>query len=115
MLYIKRNKQGDITGLTENQANGTEALDLAKEDVLAYLKSEGISPAEAAERSLSSTDFQLIRVLEDLIEVLVKKNVIQLTDLPTEAISKLYTRTNLRQQRFSLNNLINEDEEQLPL
>ena len=40
----------------------------------------------------------MIRVLDDLIEVLVKKNVIMLTDLPEEARAKLGKRQEVRRR-----------------
>jgi hypothetical protein len=50
---------------------------------------------------LSQTDASLARVLEDLIDVLITRGVIQFTDLPDAAQAKLLER---RQTRASLNN-----------
>lgn len=50
---------------------------------------------------LSQTDASLARVLEDLIDVLITRGVIQFTDLPDAAQAKLLER---RQTRVSLNN-----------
>lgn len=51
--------------------------------------------------ALSQTDTGLARVLEDLIDVLITRGVIQFTDLPDAAQSKLLER---RQTRASLAN-----------
>ena len=51
--------------------------------------------------SLSQTDIGLARVLEDLIDVLITRGVIQFTDLPEAAQAKLLER---RETRASLNN-----------
>jgi len=45
-----------------------------------------------------------IRVLEDLVDVLVARNVINITDLPSEAQHKLFARKNFR-ERFQRNAL----------
>jgi hypothetical protein len=48
---------------------------------------------------LSETDADLVRVLEDLIDVLITRGVIQFTDLPEAAQAKLLER---RQTRATL-------------
>lgn len=50
---------------------------------------------------LSQTDADLARVLEDLIDVLITRGVIQFTDLPEAAQVKLLER---RETRASLSN-----------
>jgi hypothetical protein len=49
--------------------------------------------------ALSQTDTSLVRVLEDLIDVLITRGVIQFTDLPEPAQAKLLER---RETRASL-------------
>jgi hypothetical protein len=51
--------------------------------------------------ALRQTDTSLVRVLEDLIDVLITRGVIQFTDLPEPAPAKLLER---RETRASLNN-----------
>jgi len=50
--------------------------------------------------ALSQTDTSLVRVLEDLIDVLITRGVIQFTDLPEVAQGKLLER---RETRAGLN------------
>lgn len=45
---------------------------------------------------LSETDADLVRVLEDLIDVLITRGVIQFTDLPEAAQAKLLERSQTR-------------------
>jgi len=53
--------------------------------------------ASAAEgRPLAETDIGLVRVLEDLIDVLMRKGVLQFTDLPEAAQLKLLQRQTAR-------------------
>ncbi|MDD2918538.1 hypothetical protein [Rhodoferax sp.] len=51
--------------------------------------------------ALSQSDTSLVRVLEDLIDVLINRGVIQFTDLPEAAQAKLLER---RETRTSLAN-----------
>ena len=46
--------------------------------------------------ALSQSDASLVRVLEDLIDVLINRGVIQFTDLPEEAQAKLLERRETR-------------------
>ena len=51
--------------------------------------------------ALSQSDTSLVRVLEDLIDVLINRGVIQFTDLPEAAQAKLLER---RETRASMTN-----------
>jgi hypothetical protein len=61
-------------------------------------------------RQLKQSDLDMIRVLEDLIEVLTTKGVISITDLPAGAQAKLLSRSSARRALGSLTNLIEEEE-----
>jgi hypothetical protein len=66
--------------------------------------SEELDPSDETSSSvdaLSQSDAAIARVLEDLIDVLINKGVIQFTDLPEAAQTKLMTR---RQTRAKLSN-----------
>jgi len=52
----------------------------------------------------------MIRVLEDLITVLIRKGVVRITDLPEAAQSKLVGRSKARDALGGLHRLINDDE-----
>jgi len=60
---------------------------------------------------LKQSDLDMIRVLEDLIDVLTAKGVFKITDLPPGAQAKLLNRSTARKALSSLNNLIEEEEE----
>lgn len=72
---------------------------------------QGASTPETLDR-LASTDQSLIRVLEDLVETLVSRNVIHFTDLPEAAQTKLLERRSLRRSLNGLQ-LLQEDEQEL--
>lgn len=60
-----------------------------------------MSDPAAAPNLLSESDTGLARVLEDLIDVLITRGLIQFTDLPEAAQAKLLER---RQTRASMSN-----------
>ena len=59
---------------------------------------------------LNNSDIELIRVIDDLIDLLTDKGVIQFTDLPTAAQHKLMNRQSLRQKKHNLDLLDDEDD-----
>lgn len=56
--------------------------------------------------ALAQTDTSLVRVLEDLIDVLITRGVIQFTDLPAAAQAKLLERRETRASMADRLNLI---------
>ena len=81
MLYIQRDENGKITGLTLTPGENAEEASANDPDVTKFL---------------TESDLDMARVLEDLIDVLVKKNVISVTDLPESAQLKILYRKNTR-------------------
>lgn len=69
---------------------------------------------QTPDNPLSRTDTEMARVLEDLIDVLITRGVIQFTDLPEAAQAKLLERRQTRAQLGrTLNLLPDQDHEQL--
>ncbi len=97
MPYVKRDKDGHISGLLSHSENNTlEELPADHPDVNAYLRDANID--NYTSHLLHQSDDEFIRVLEDLIDVLLNKNIILLTDLPLAAQQKLMKRKQIRQQ-----------------
>jgi len=90
MLYAIRNAQGQITSLTATPQGDSGPVDIEDPEVIVFLSKGGESatPQEFLERS----DHELGRILEDVIDLLVRKNAILFTDLPEEAQQKLLSR-----------------------
>ncbi len=59
---------------------------------------------------LAESDQALIRVIEDLIETLIGKNLIHFTDLPEAAQTKLLERRSLRHSMNGLRLLQDDDQ-----
>lgn len=64
-------------------------------------------------KQLASSDSDLIRVLEDLIDILIKNGTIRMTDLPPKALEKLSARKQVRMKLHNSLNLINDDEDSI--
>jgi len=90
MPYVRRDAHGALLSL-HRQAEGdaTEWLPDDDAQVRAFL----VQPAATGFQQL---DADFIRVLEDLIDVLVQRRVINMTDLPAAALDKLAARRDHR-------------------
>lgn len=62
---------------------------------------------------LSETDIGMVRVLEDLIDVLIRKGVLQFTELPAAAQAKLLERRTAREGLQDPLRLLDQDGEAL--
>lgn len=90
MPYAERDDQGRLRALHREPAPGaTELLGADAAELFAFL---GIDATSAYQR----LDAEFIRVLEDLIDVLLARGVINATDLPAQAQRKLLARKGAR-------------------
>jgi hypothetical protein len=94
MPFIRRNASGAIDSLHRRDEGGAEFLPDDHPDVRAFL---GTGSA-AQDPGFASLDADFIRVIEDVIDTLISKNVINITDLPVEAQTKLFGRKGYRER-----------------
>ncbi|MDO8248386.1 MAG: hypothetical protein Q7T78_01525 [Rhodoferax sp.] len=79
-------------------------LDEHNPEVQQFLTSSVATPA------FNAADADFVRVIEDLIDTLIMKNVIRHTDLPAAAQRKLMLRKGLRNRIQGALNLLGDDE-----
>jgi len=95
MIYVQRNKSGHIVAIHKHPIEDSdEVKSLLDPEVIDFFYK--IDDAESYRKLLSLSDVGIIRVIEDLVEVLVKKNIIRFTDLPEEAQQKIIDRKDAR-------------------
>ena len=94
MPFIRRNASGAVDSLHRRDEGGCEFLPDDHPDVRAFLGDGGAPPDEG----FATLDAGFIRVIEDVIDTLIKKNVINITDLPVEAQTKLFGRKGYRER-----------------
>lgn len=91
MPYAVLNADGLILSLHREPAPGAEFMPPDHPQVQAFLG------REQHLQSFASLDADLVRVLEDLVDVLIMRNIIRITDLPAEAQQKLFDRKHFRE------------------
>ena len=93
MPYIKRDAQGAIVAFSQEKNDGfDESIELDSDELSCFL-----AQWQTEQNGLSETDKGFIRVLEDVIDVLINKNIIRFTDLPEAARQKMQQRQRLRE------------------
>ena len=110
MPYIKRDDAGKVIGAQEQQETDdySEWVELTDVDLIKFLK-EG----QAATRIIStlvSSDNDMARVTDDLIDLLMKKQFFAFTELPIAVQKKLNARRQLREVINPLERLVDDGE-----
>ena len=94
MPYVRRNADGSISSLhREHVPEAPEFLDDLHPDVQAFV-GHGTNTRE----NFNRLDADFVRVIEDVIDTLIVKNIINITDLPGEAQAKLLARKSFRER-----------------
>ncbi len=107
MPYVMRDGDGRVVAVSETPlAEGGEFAVIGDPELLAFL---GRTLPGEAEPFLVS-DLALIRVIEDVVEVLVRRNLLALTDLPAAAQEKLLGRRAMRGWLAGISGMVGEDD-----
>lgn len=99
MPYVQRAADGSITSVhRESTAVAAEFLPEGAPELSAFL---GLAAEGEANERFARLDADFVRVLEDVIDALINRNLINITDLPAEAQAKLFSRKSFRERRSS--------------
>jgi hypothetical protein len=114
MPFIKRDSNGEISALFREQtAEAMEYLPPSHADIQQFVTLEKAANGHSEpHQDIASSDLAMIRVYEDLVDILISKHVVVLTDFPEAAQEKLMRRKRLRSSFSSLTEaLAAEDDE----
>lgn len=111
MFYVQRDTAGTLVRVEAAAfAEATGQLPADDQEIQVWY-AEGV--VEKSLNQLRLSDLEMIRVLDDLIQVLTSKGLLNITDLPAAAQAKLLYRNQARQTLGGLSNLLNDDETRL--
>jgi hypothetical protein len=96
MPYVRRDAVGLVESMHRQAEPGTEFLADDHKDVRGFVN----GPSSA----FGQLDADFVRVIEDVIDTLIVKNILNITDLPEQAQAKLFARKSFR-ERVSQNSL----------
>ena len=109
MPYVARDTDGRVTAVAlEYTPETPESVSADSPEVVAFMAQMEKGQLVDTLDDLHESDKQLVRVLEDLIDALIDRDIIHFTDLPEAAQKKLLSRQTMRRSLNSLN-LIGDD------
>lgn len=113
MPYVLRNKNGQIKSFhQEAPSPKAERMDPENyQEIIEFLKET--NSMDELHQVLLSSDLDIVRVLEDVIDLLCKNHIIAFTDLPDSAQKKLTNRKNIRAEIGGIGNLIADEEDSI--
>ena len=111
MPYVVRDKNGCVVSVIaspSSEDNGRlEASDASIKDLL-----RNDSVTKELQEVLVASDLSFVRVLEDLISVLLDKEILLLTELPEAAQEKILERKHIRRKISDLSRLVVDEEDE---
>ena len=105
MAYIFKNAQGVVVAASVAESFG-EDWTFVEDNSKEYL--EFLENSLAKNALFRESDIQLARVLEDLISMLIERNLIRFTDFPQAAQNRLNDRQSMR-KNTQLSKLVDEN------
>jgi hypothetical protein len=106
MPYVLRDQAGNIKAVSREAMDspGWESVDGKSPEYLHYLEN-----SLKDQNAFRESDIQLARVLEDLILLLIERDVIHFTDFPDAAQKRLIERQSWRTQGKGLDLLVDDE------
>jgi hypothetical protein len=106
-FHVVRGSNGEVISVSHQPQLGSELIDASDAGVQNFL---GRSDAESgSEPSFGSSDAEFVRVIEDVIDTLIKNGVMRFTDLPVAVQKKITTRRGMRSRRSGALDLLDDD------
>lgn len=104
LLYVER-QYGKICAIHHSpKENASEKKLLLDKEIVEFMGQD----SDGLEKLLALTDLDTVRIVEDLIDLLMAKNIIRFTDLPEAAQMKIRERKQVR-KTLAETNIIVED------
>ncbi|WP_271411620.1 tryptophan synthase subunit beta [Pseudomonas sp. Q1-7] len=107
MVYVQRDENGSVLRVEHEPFNSmTQSMPASDPEVLSWFASRSLHDHLMA---LAHSDLELVRVVEDLVQALVNRGVMNFTDLPEAARHKLQQRAHVRAQVGGLSSLVPDE------
>lgn len=110
MPFVTRDQSGKISGVSEHAEVGVaEEIRADDAELSQFLVDQGLSTPEVIRQKLAGSDLQMVRLVDDLIDLLMDKGVIKFTDLP-QAAGEKYLQRQVARKRLQANLIIDEND-----
>jgi len=109
MIYVKRNINLQIEDIIFTPEIGYQECSLFDSDIQAFLNNQ--DNEALVKEVLAKLDNDMVRVIEDVVELLIEKNIMLFTDLPEPVQNKLIFKRSIREslQKKNESALYDED------
>ncbi|MDD7805871.1 MAG: tryptophan synthase subunit beta like protein [Endozoicomonas sp. (ex Botrylloides leachii)] len=95
MLYVLRDEQGNIQAVAEQAISSEwQSISLNDKALHAFLSKN----PSIGSKIMEASDADFIRVLEDVIDILIDKEIIRFTEFPIPVQNKLLDRRRYREE-----------------
>ncbi len=108
MIYIERNASGEIDNIEFTPADHREEISLHDPQLTEFIKHSADSDA-LVESVLNRLDLDMVRVIEDLIDIMIDRNLMIFTDLPEPVQNKLLFKRRMRNLK-NITSIIDDNE-----
>ncbi len=109
MIYIRRNSDNEIIEIDFTPAPHLEEIGLFDPQLKEFLQKSEHSE-ELIKTVLDKLDMDMVRIIEDLIDLLIDKDVIRFTDLPAPVQNKLLFKKSIRNSLNEETSILNNEE-----
>lgn len=117
MPYVSRDKEGNITAIfKQSNPTATEEISATSPAVIEFLFGDELGKSAPSNDQfvpdlyeISLSDLGMVRVIEDLINVLIDKRIIAITDLPEGAIRRLRSRKTIRSRLETISRILTQN------
>lgn len=99
MPYVQRDASGKIISLTSEAGASGEKLPAEHPEILQFLSQNSPGTSDMSMAFLLE-DLKMIRAIEDVIDLLISKNVIIFSELPTAVQQKILKKRGYREKLF---------------
>jgi hypothetical protein len=112
MPYVLRDDAGKIAGIfAEPTAEASEELGADDADLVRFLAELGLASPGTIRQLLAESDLRMVRLVDDLIDVLLEKTIIKITDLPAPATQKYLQRQAARKRLQGIQGLVVDEKD----
>lgn len=112
MPYVSRSDDGKIVAVSAQVIAGcSESVDVTDEELNDFMSEVASEKLTVDTARFFQSDMEFIRVMEDLINVLIDKNIICFTDLPHMAQQKMSHRRSIREAINEQMDLLDDEDD----
>jgi len=109
MPYVTRDENGEVVAIHQDQGDGRQWEEANNPDIIAFINNS--DRPYKVKQALTGSDNEMVRVIEDLVDLLMEKQIFVYTELPEAVQAKLNVRKQLRQDMSTLGNLIDDEDD----